>query len=75
MDVLIPSILEPESSSKEYLKNWARIIQKIYEMDFLTCPKCQGQMQILGFIEDEEVIQKILKHLGLWNLKARPRPR
>ena len=24
------------------------------------------------FIEDETVIEKILKHLGLWDVKARP---
>jgi hypothetical protein len=29
-------------------------------------------MRILAFIEDEEVIEKILKHLGLWDLKVRP---
>jgi len=40
-DGLIPSILEPDGSSKEYRKNWARLIQKIYEVDPLTCPKCQ----------------------------------
>jgi hypothetical protein len=26
-------------------------------------------MQILAFIEGEELIEKILKHLGLWDLK------
>jgi len=36
------------------------------EIDFLTCPKCQGRMRIISFIEDDEVIEKILKHLGLW---------
>ena len=41
-DELIPSILEPEGSSREYRKNWARLIQKIYEVDPLTCPKCSG---------------------------------
>ena len=41
-DEWIPCILEPEGSSKEYRKNWARLIQKIYEVDRLTCPKCQG---------------------------------
>jgi hypothetical protein len=30
-DGLIPYILEPGGSSKEYRKNWARLIQKIYE--------------------------------------------
>ena len=74
-DNLIPSILEPDGSSKEYRKNWARLIKKIYEVDPLTCPKCQGRMRILAFIEDEEVIKKILKHLGLWEIKARPPPK
>ncbi len=44
------------------------------EVDPLTCPKCSGSMRILSFIEDEEVIKKILKHLGLWDIKTRPPP-
>jgi hypothetical protein len=32
-------------------------------------------MKILSFIEDPEVIKKILKHLGLWDRKARPPPK
>jgi len=74
-DELIPSILEPEGSSKEYRKNWARLIQKIYEVDPLTCPKCSGAMRVISVIEDEQVIEKILKHLGLWDVKARPPPK
>jgi hypothetical protein len=31
-------------------------------------------MRIIAFIEDEEVIKKILKHLGLWDVKPRPPP-
>ena len=74
-DGLIPYILESEGSLNEHRKNWARLIQKIYEVDPLTRPKCHGRMRIISFIEDEEVIKKILKHLGLWELKARPPPR
>jgi hypothetical protein len=29
-------------------------------------------MRIISFIEDREVIQAILKHLGLWFVKSRP---
>jgi hypothetical protein len=29
-------------------------------------------MRILAFIEDEEMIEKIIKHLGLWAFKVRP---
>ncbi|MEW6667000.1 MAG: transposase [Thermodesulfobacteriota bacterium] len=74
-DGLIPCIMESEESSKGYRKNWARLIQKIYEVDPLTCPKCQGLMRVISFIEDPQVIRKILKHLGLWEVKPRPPPR
>ena len=57
-DDIIPSILEPEGSSKAFCKNWARLIQKIYEADPLCCPKCSGSMRILSFIEDPEIIKK-----------------
>jgi Putative transposase len=68
-DGLVPSILQIDASSKGYLKNWARIIQKIYEVDPLTCPNCSGKMKIISVIEDQDVIKKILKHLGLWQVK------
>jgi transcriptional regulator with XRE-family HTH domain len=71
----VPCILEADQSSKEYRKNWARLIQKIYEVDPLTCPKCQGIMRIISFIEDRVVIKAILKHLGLWLVKSRPIPK
>jgi len=32
-------------------------------------------MQFIAFIEGEEVIKKILKHLGLREVKARPPPK
>ena len=31
-------------------------------------------MRILAFIEDPEVIKRILKHLGLWFAKRKPQP-
>ncbi len=74
-DALVPDILERDEDSKAYRKNWAKLIQKIYEVDPLTCPKCQGQMWILSFIEDQEVIKTILKHLGLWLVTRKPQPR
>ena len=71
----IAYILKPEDSSKEYGKNWARLIQKIYEVDPLACPKCSGAMKVISIIEDEDVIKKILKHLNLWDVKTRPPPK
>ena len=51
------------------------MIQKIHEVDPPTCPKCQNQMKIISVRENEEVIKKILKQLGLWDVKTRPPPR
>ena len=74
-DDIIPCIIEEAGISPEQRKAWARLIQKIYEVDPLTCPKCQGSMKIIAFIEQAEIIEKILKHLGLWLARlARARP-
>jgi hypothetical protein len=51
-------------TSKERRKNWARLIQKIYEVDPLICPKYSVKMKVISLIEDEDVIGKILNHLG-----------
>jgi hypothetical protein len=74
-DGLIPYILEPSEDSKTYRKNWARLIQKIYNVDPLVCSKCFGRMKVISFIENPDVIKKILKHLGLWLVKPTPPPR
>ncbi len=74
IDDQTPYILEPELSPKEFRRNWARLIQKIYEVDPLVYSRCQGSMRVIAFIEDEDVIKKILKHLGLWDIKRKPQP-
>ena len=63
-DDYIPCILEPELTDSAFRKNWARLIQKIYEVDPLICSRCNGPMRVISFIEDKQVIRKILKHLG-----------
>ena len=61
----VPALIESEASSKEFRKNWARLIQKIYNVDPLLCPKCLGSMRIIAFIEDQQIINKIPQHLNL----------
>ena len=70
IDDAIPCILEPQGNKKSFRKNWARLIQKIYEANPLICSKCQGPMMIIRFIEDPSVIRDILNHLGLWLVRA-----
>jgi hypothetical protein len=54
---------------------WAALIRLVYEVDPLLCPKCGAQMKIISFINQNDVIEKILRHCGLWNATvARPPP-
>jgi len=56
----IPCILDVQRDNKTFRQNWARLIQKIYEVDPLVCPKCQGAMRVISSIEDPYVIRAIL---------------
>ena len=64
--------IDPPLVSKELKKRWSYFIRKVYETDPLTCPKCQGEMRIISFIDQPDVIQKILQHLGLWEESHAP---
>jgi len=74
-DDAVPSIIESQGDEKTFRRNWARLIQKIYEVNPLICPKCRGNMRIISSIEDPSVIRAILDHLGIWLVRSRPPPK
>jgi hypothetical protein len=49
--MFIPYILEPQGNERIFRRNWARLIQKIYETDPLVCPKCKGAMRRIALPE------------------------
>ena len=62
-------------SARRASQTWAMLIKRVYEVDPLACPKCGGQMKVVAFIEPPQgaVIEKILRHCGLWHASS-PRP-
>ena len=44
-------------------RSWAKLIKRIYEVDPLVCPSCGGEMKVIAFITEHEVVDKILRHL------------
>ena len=44
-------------------RRWAQLIKRVYEVDPLVCTKCGAEMQIVAFILDHKVVQRILRHL------------
>ncbi len=63
-----------EPFARQRRRSWARLLKKIYEVNPLRCPHCGSEMQIIAWIEQPEVIRKILRHLDLWERPQRSPP-
>ena len=44
---------------------WATLLQRIFEVDALRCPRCGSTMRLIAVIEDPEVARRILECLEL----------
>jgi len=55
-------------------RGWAEMIRKVYEVDPLVCPECQGRMRIIAFLTDDAVVDRIINHLKLSFIADRPPP-
>jgi len=44
-------------------RSWAQLIKRVYEVDPLLCPSCGGEMRVIAFIIDHDVVDAILRHL------------
>ena len=55
-------------------KKWRELIKKVWEADPMLCPKCSREMRIVALIDERVVIERILRHLGLWEEGVRLNP-
>jgi hypothetical protein len=57
-----------EGITRRASQTWAMLIKRVYEVDPLACPKCGATMKVISFIEppQTDVIERILRHCGLW---------
>ena len=60
-----PIEAQENPKSKTYFMTWAQRLKRVFAIDIEKCQKCGGPVRIIASIEDPDVIQKILKHLGL----------
>ena len=44
---------------------WAALLQRVFEVDALRCPRCASTMRLIAAIEDPAVAERILKCLKL----------
>ena len=55
----LPDIEIQSVTNKAARRSWARLIQKVYEVDPLICPKCGGKMKVVAVIADPFEVNKI----------------
>jgi hypothetical protein len=53
-------------------RRWAELIRRVYEVDPLVCPRCGGQMRVIGFITQPELIDRIVDHIRRRDKVSRP---
>jgi hypothetical protein len=51
---------------------WREIMRRVFEVDPLRCRRCGGFMVPIAVIIDPVVVERILRHLGLWRERSPP---
>ena len=59
--------LSPPPPLKLPSKGWRDLILRVWHVDPLRCPVCQGPMRVIAVIDDPRAVEKILRHLGAWH--------
>lgn len=46
-------------------QTWADLMRRSFDFDVLACPRCPGRLRLIALIHQPEIVQRILRHLGL----------
>ena len=60
---LLPARRKRGKQRKRY--SWADLLRRVFLIDVLTCDRCGGPRKLLACITEQQIIRKILTHLGL----------
>jgi hypothetical protein len=55
---------EASAADRQRSLTWAQRLKRVFAIDIETCRRCGGRLRVIASIEDPEIIQRILEHLG-----------
>jgi hypothetical protein len=61
---------QEDESRRRKKRTWAKLIQKVWLCDPERCPTCGKPMKIIAavcFPQQDQLIEKLLRHAGCWN--------
>jgi hypothetical protein len=67
-------LVGPDDPARARRLSWASLFRRVWREDVLVCSRCGGELRLVAVIEDPAVIERILKHVGLWK-RGPPRER
>jgi hypothetical protein len=62
---VLPAIASPNPVPPPYRRKWAELLKRVFDLDVVTCGRCGHKMRRISHIEQPDVIEHILGHLGL----------
>jgi hypothetical protein len=60
-------IAGPDDPGRARRLQWADLLQRVWHEDVLICSRCGGELRLVAVVTDRAVIEKILRHLRLWD--------
>ena len=55
----------PPRQLRPFRIDWASLLRRVFAVDVLACPRCDGRMRVLAVVDQPDAVTKILDHLGL----------
>ena len=56
---------KPQEEKKPQRGSWTRLLSRAFGIDVSLCKNCGSEMRFIATIVVQDVVQKILTHLGL----------
>jgi hypothetical protein len=69
-----PGCASPSSTKPSNRHPWAWLLQRVFAVDVMTCPRCRGAMKLVELANEREAIARVLATAGL-GPRPPPRPR
>ena len=71
---LEPGCASPGAAKPSNRHPWAWLLQRVFAVDVMTCPRCRGAMKLVELANEREAIARALANAGL-GPRPPPRPR
>ena len=65
---------EPWPALRARRRRWAELLRRVFQVEVEVCPRCGGEMSLVGFVTEHAVVTKILAQLERRGIEARAGP-